>query len=290
MKRSANKKWAFAALALIALSASGYFLWPAGKSTDQLGKVERKDLLQRVTIAGAVTPRRRTLVVAPYTGYVKQVFVEVGDQVKAGQPLVSVTQSLVSQEPVFPLRAPYAGTVVHVQKKEGENVKEDASEYLMRIDDMSKFYVDATAPEVDRAKLVKGQETLIKASAVPDKTYRGVITELTLAPRGGQSSGWGGASQQQYPVRMEVLDKDDKLGPGMTVVVDIITAKKEKVLTIRHEFVQRDAEGQYYAILASGEKRPIKVGMQNEEAFEILDGLKEGESVRQVDFSTMGAE
>jgi multidrug efflux pump subunit AcrA (membrane-fusion protein) len=280
MKRSSAVK---IAIPLLALAVAGYFLWPAKSQGDRpLGKVERKDLVQRVTIAGQIIPKRRTLVTAPYNGYVKKVYVSVGDVVKPGQPLVSVTQSLQSTEPVFPLRAPYEGTVVHVQKSEGENVKEgDTNEYILRIDDLTKLYVDATAPEIDRVKLKKGQETVIKASAVLGHSYKGVITELTLAPKGSQGN------QQEYPVKIEVLDKDKYLGPGMSVVVDIITGKREKVLTVRHEYVQRDEDGNYFVVLKSGEKRPIKVGMQNEEAFEVTDGLKEGMELQQTDFSSL---
>lgn len=269
---------------LLAVASIAYFALRPGNDTSKkaLGKTERKDLVQRVTIAGTVVPNRKTLVTAPYNGYVKKVFVSVGDQVNPGEPLVSITQSLQSNEPVFPLRAPYKGTVVHVQKQEGDNVKaDDTNEYLMRIDDLTKFFVSATAPEIDRAKLKNGQETVIKASAVQEKSYKGVITELTLAPKETQ-----GRNQQEYPVRIEVLDKDQRLGPGMSVVIDIITGKKESVLTLRLEYVQRDEEGQYFVMLANGERRDIKTGMQNEEAFEIVEGLSEGEQVRLIDFST----
>jgi multidrug efflux pump subunit AcrA (membrane-fusion protein) len=281
MKRSSAIK-----IGLVTIAAIAALFWLMRGQVEEersFGKVERKDLIQRVTIAGTVSPQRRTLVTAPYEGYVKQVFVSVGDHVKAGQPLVSVTQSLQSAEPVFPLRAPYAGTVMHVQKKEGENVKAgDTNEYLMRIDDLSKLFVDATAPEIDRTKLKKGQETVIKASAVLDRSYKGVITELSLAPKGTQGN------QQEYPVRIEVLDNDKYLGSGMSVVVDIITDKREKVLTLRHEFVQRDEDSAYFIRTKEGEKRPIKVGMQNEEAFEITEGVTEGLEVQQMDFSTLG--
>lgn len=290
MKRFLTSKPILAVLVLFLVAGLGYAFFGGGGdlTADELGVVTREDLLQRVTIAGSVVPKRRTLVAAPYTGYVKQLFVKVGQNVKAGEPLVSVTQSLQSSEPVFPLRAPYSGTVVFVQKYEGEAVTEKSEQdFLLRIDDLSGLYVSATAPEVDRAKLLVGQEALIKASAVPDRTYSGVIEELTLAPRESGGGGMmGGAQQAEYPVRILVTERDKQLGPGMSVVVDIVTDKRENVLTLRHEYVLREKEG-YSVTLENGQKRAVKVGMQNEEAFEITEGLKEGDRVRMVDFTSL---
>ncbi|HEY8279769.1 MAG TPA: efflux RND transporter periplasmic adaptor subunit [Bdellovibrionota bacterium] len=274
----------------VALAAIGFLALRGGSGEDgKVGKVTRQDLVQRVTIAGNVVSKRRTLVTAPYNGYVRQIFVKVGDQVKPGQALVSVAQSLQSSEPVFPLRAPYAGTVMHVQKHEGEYVKEgDPQDYILRIDDLSKLYVQASAPEVDRVKLTGGLDAVIKASAVPARSYKGKIDELTLAPQmGQQSSGYsrsGGGGE--YPVRIEITDPDAEIGPGMSTLVDIITKKAEKLLTLRHEFVLRGDDG-FYAILLNGKRRKIETGLQNEEVVEIRSGLSENEEVRQVDFTQL---
>jgi multidrug efflux pump subunit AcrA (membrane-fusion protein) len=273
--------------ALVAAGAAVFFgASRKPKGSDAVGAVTRQDLVQRVTIAGTVISKRRTVVAAPYNGYVKQIFVKVGDKVKPGQALVSVAQSLQSSEPVFPLRAPYAGTVMHVNKHEGEYVKEgDAVDYILRLDDLSQLFVQANAPEMDWAKLHNGLDAVIKASAINNRSYAGRITELTLAPQPAQQGSSGG-SGNEYPVRIEVLDPDSQLGPGMSTVVDIITQKKEKVLTLRHEFVFRGADGAY-VMLAEGGKRKIETGLQNDEVIEVKSGADEGTKVRQVDFSEL---
>lgn len=294
MKLSRGSK-AVAVVVLLAVAVGAWFLLPGGKgSRGRKGKggagggtVVKQDLVQRVTIAGTLASKRRTLVAAPYNGYVKQIFVKVGDKVKPGQPLVSVAQSLQSSEPVFPLRAPYAGTVMHLQKHEGEYVKEnDAGEFILRIDDLSRLYIDATAPEAERVKLKEGQDVVIKVSAVPTKTYKGKIVELTLAPQIDPNQGRWGSKGSDYPVRVEVTDDDPAIGPGMSAVLDIITARAPGVLTLRHEFIFRE-DNDYFVTTASGEKRKIEPGMQNDEAMEIRSGLREGERVRQVDFTLL---
>ena len=298
MKLTRGNKAALVTVLLL-LALCGYFLFTGGKGGkggaagrggnpgSGGGVAAKQDLIQRVTIAGTMASRRRTLVAAPYNGYVKQIFVKVGDKVKPGQPLVSVAQSLQSAEPVFPLRAPYEGTVMHLQKHEGEYVKEnDAAEYILRIDDLSQLFIDASAPEAERVKLKQGQEVVIKVSAVPTRTYKGRIAELTLAPQIDTNQGRWGSKGNDYPVRIEVTEQDAAIGPGMSAVVDIITARVPSVVALRHEFIFREGND-YFVTTETGEKRKVETGAQNDEVMEIKSGLADGEKVRQVDFTTL---
>ena len=286
-----SSKWLFLVVAMV-LVGGVYFAFHAssddGKNGDGYGVVVRQDLAQRVTIAGIVVPIRKTIITAPYSGYVKKLFVKVGDQVKTGDPLVSVVQSLQSSDNSFPLRSPLNGTVVQIEKTEGEYVHEaDPKEFILRVDDLSHLYVNANAPEIDRIKLKIGQEAMIKASAVLNRKYKGVIRELALAAR--EKDQWSRSQVVDFPVRIEMLDNDAVIEPGMSVVIDVITAKKEHVLMIRHEFIHRENE-KYFVILSSGKRRDISVGLQNEDGFEVLSGLNEGDKVKQVDFSELSPE
>src|SRR6185437_8297322 len=152
----------------------------------QLGTVIRGELVQRVTIAGSVVPIHKSVLAAPYAGYVRKIFVHVGDHVQAGQPIISVSQTLRSDStPLFPLRAPFDGTVVQVLKSEGEYVdpanNQNGANNLVRIDDLSHLYVSANIPEVEIEKLKDGQGAVLKASAILDRTYHGVIKSISLA-------------------------------------------------------------------------------------------------------------
>ena len=248
----------------------------------RIGKVVQETLIQRVTIAGSVESNLNTVVTAPYDGYVKKIYVKLGEQIRSGDPMVSVAQSLQAVENVFPIRAPFSGTVTQIMKSEGQFVKQsDSKEFILRIDDLSKMYINANAPEIDVVKIQLGLETVIKISAVLSRNYKGIVREISLAATPKEQ--WGSRSQVDYLIKIEILDADFKLKPGMTAVVDIITSKKDNVLTLGHEFIQKENDN-YFVILKDGSRRNIKVGLQNETAFEITDGLSESQDVQQVDF------
>ncbi len=289
MKNFLNKKIIFGALVAIVVGCFFFFRsgGSTGKGKDGIGIVIRQDIMQRVTIAGTVTPLKKTIITAPYNGYVKKLFVKVGDKVKQGDPIVSVVQSLQAGDNSFPLRSPLTGTVVQIEKSEGEFVKEgDPKEFILRIDDASKLYVVANAPEIDRVKVKAGQDAVIKASAILSRKYKGVIRELSLAAR--EKDQWSRSQVVEFPIRIEIMDGDDTIKSGMSVVIDVITSKKENVLTLRHEFIRRDNE-KYFVVLNSGKRKDIQVGIQNEEGFEIVSGLEEGEKIKQIDFSDLNS-
>lgn len=255
------------------------------KKSERTTVVKTGDLIQRITIAGAVEANRSTIVTAPYEGYVRKLYVELGQKVPKDAPLVSISQTLSQVEQSFPIRSPFAGKIVQVLKTEGQFVRpSNVSDAILRLDDLSKLYVQAAVPEIDFVKIKSEMEATIRASAILTRSYRGILRDIAQAA--STKDGWRGSSQVEFGVKLEVLDPDDSLKPGMSVLVDIITGKKEGVLTVGHEFILQQGE-EYFVFLKNGEKRAIRIGLQNESSAEVASGLQEGDEVRQIDFVQM---
>ena len=243
--------------------------------------VKRDILVQTITIPGAVEPVRTTTILPPYEGYVTKIYVKTGQNISAGDPVASVSQSPEARGEVFPIRSPFTGKVVQVQKSQGQYVKPgDAKEYIVRIDDFSKLFVYSNVPELEVPKIKIGQEAVIKASPILSRTYKGVVREISEAPNWRES--WG-RSQVEYQVKIELLDFDKQLMPGMSTLVDIVANQKENILILPHEFLHREKD-QMFVVLKDGKRKNVKIGLQNESIAEIVEGLNEGEEVRQVDF------
>lgn len=267
---------------------AAYLYIPRGDSQANinLGSVERRDLTIKVTVAGGVVPRRMALITPPYNGYIKKIFVVVGQDIKAGSPVVSIAQTVgATDEEVFPLRSPITGRVVQISREEGEYVSTTgADQNILRIDDLTKRFVEANVPEIEIAKLEIGQAVVVRAVALPQKTYSGKIVDIARAAK--DQDRWE-RSKVEFPIRIELLDADLTVRSGMSAVLDIIVQEAKGILTLRHEYIQKDGK-QYFVTTDQGVRKDIEVGMQNEEAFEVKSGVTEGEKVRQVDFLQMG--
>jgi multidrug efflux pump subunit AcrA (membrane-fusion protein) len=285
-----KKRWPFKLLmtasALIATGTGIYFygkkIVPTGK-TQKLGEVKSGDLVQRVSITGMVTPLKSTLIVAPYNGYIRKIYVRVGDLVKEGAPLVAISQTAhhVGEE-LYPTRAPFAGTVVQVSKSEGEFIEEAVNtnhqNAILRIDDLTKFFVDGNVPEIDYPNLKTGQKVVIKISALGGKEYKGVIE--TIAKASKSQDNWD-RSRVEYPLRIVLDSPDSSLAPGMSAIIDVITSEVKNISLLNHEYFQRDGTtGKFYVIKENGERANVEVGAQNSESVEIKQGLAVGEKIK----------
>lgn len=249
------------------------------------GVISRQDIVQKISIDGTVRGLRQTDVQAGYSGYVGKIYVNVGDKVKEGQQLVRITQTI--DQPlteVYPIRAPFAGTITQILKREGEYLAAsgDSKAGVMILSDLTEFWVDATVPEVDIAKIAIGHEAVIRANALPGKTYPGKVERLSLSPKASQDR-WD-RGRVEYPTEIRITGPDENLRAGMSVVVDVISARSDKVLSARHEFVHKDKDG-FFVIDDKGTRHPVVLGISNEEVVEISSGAAEGMEIEMMDFS-----
>lgn len=267
-------------LALVAMKFSGR----SAKAT-LTGTVKRQDLTQRVSITGQILPNRRLDVRAPFTGYVAKLFVKIGDRVKAQDPIVTFTQAMTATEASFPVRAAFNGVVTQVLKSEGEYVQENQQEQnlVVRVEDMSDLLVAATVPELDVAKVKIGQEAKVKVSALPGESFTALIEQIHLSAK--DKDRWS-SSSSEFQIRARLKTRDPRLYTGLSAVMDVITDSRKNVLSLAHEFIVTSDEKSTVTLM-NGEKRSVKLGLMTDEAAEVIDGLKEGDQVKPVDYLSL---
>ena len=174
--------------------------------------------------------------------------------------------------------APMSGTVVARHVYEGQYVKE--GEKLFEIADFSKMWLLFDAYERDLAWLKPGQKVIATTPSAPGKTFAGAIVFIDPNLREMTRSAKVRVELPNPLVESEGRNSRElfhKLFAEAEVMVElpeVLTVSRSAVLSPgARPLVYVDKGGGAY------EQRKIRLGRVGEDDYEVLDGLKEGESV-----------
>jgi HlyD family secretion protein len=145
---------------------------------------------------------------------------------------------------------------------------------ILTLSDLSHVFVTATVDESDIGGVQVGQRANISVDSFPTRKFKGKVVRVAV-------KGVNASNVVTFEVKVEVLDdKKDLLKPEMTGNVTIVQDERKGVLTLPPDAVTRQGErGAFVTIAGTNEKRQVKLGLAGAEAIEIVDGVKEGESV-----------
>ena len=91
--------------------------------------------------------------------------------------------------------------------------------------DLTKMQIDTNIDEADIGKIKTEQDVEFSVDAYPDRTFRGIVEQIRIAPITVQNV-------VTYDVVIKVDNSDLTLKPGMTANVSVVVANKEKTLKI----------------------------------------------------------
>ncbi|MDX9971178.1 MAG: efflux RND transporter periplasmic adaptor subunit [Candidatus Gracilibacteria bacterium] len=170
------------------------------------------------------------------------------------------------------IKAPIDGVLTEINVKEGENVSSSENVIVMITD---KMQIKANISETDINKINVGNPVELSFDSLSqDEVFMGEI--ITINPAETVIDG------VIYYEATVVLDSEDsRIKSGMTADMDILSAKKEKVISIPALSVEYDDKISYCFILENGQKvkREIKVGIEGNDYIEVLEGVKENEEI-----------
>jgi HlyD family secretion protein len=212
------------------------------------------------------------------------------------------------------------GTVSKLSVEKGERVvgtQQMAGTEMLRIADLNKMEVRVNVNENDIIRIAVGDTALIQVDSYTylEKEFKGVVTQIANTANDKASAD----AVTEFEVRIRVLNSSYKdlinekgiknpLRPGMTASVDIITERKDNVLSVplaavttRSSKDEKDGEGKEgenaeASTPATGEKDEVlqvvflndngvakmvevKTGISDFENIEVLSGVKEGDEV-----------
>ncbi len=168
-------------------------------------------------------------------------------------------------------RSPVAGIIT--EKKALQGMRFMPGEVLYQVSDLSAVWVIADVFEQDIGAVKLGAEAKVRINAYPEKIFAGKISYVypTL-----------NVTTRTVPVRVELLNPDLLLKPGMFAQVDIPVSGKGPVLTVPGSAVIDSGTRQIVLVqLSAGrfEPREVKLGNRSNNYFEVISGIKDGEAV-----------
>ena len=159
------------------------------------------------------------------------------------------------------LTAPKYGIVTSLTKEEGEMAVGGMFNpgVLMTVADLSRMEVEVDVNENDVVNIEVGDTSEIEIDAYPDTVFFGVVSEIAHT---AQSLNMG--SQQQvtnFKVKVKMLSVPDKIRPGMSSTVNIISETIRNALSIPIQSLTSRPEN--YSEINANEKGPKKNRWEN---------------------------
>ena len=182
----------------------------------------------------------------------------------------------------YTITAPINGTIIEKDAKVGDAVK--TGDTLCIVYDLSYLEMSINVDELQISSISVGQKVQITADAVPDKTYVGTVTRVSMK---GKSDG----GTTTYPVTIRI-DDTDGLRPGMNANAEIVVAEAKNALVVPNAAVVR---GSYVLVTKDSPSAanadtameapegfvyvPVKTGVSNDDYTQIVSGIQEGDTI-----------
>jgi RND family efflux transporter MFP subunit len=197
---------------------------------------------------------------------------EVGADRDRQKNLLAIVQNVMEN---FTIKAPAPGMVTYVKEWNGKkkttgsqvNAWEPA---VATLPDLTRMESITYVNEIDVRKIVVGQPAVITLDSDPRKKLKGKVT--TVANMGEQRPN---QDAKVYEVRVEVLQADTTLRPGMTTGNAIETYRIPNALFVPLEAVTSDEGVAVVYKQAGGRivKQEIQTGAMNDDEVVIVRGL-----------------
>lgn len=136
------------------------------------------------------------------------------------------------------INAPMDGLVTRRNIEEGENVvvgtMNNAGTVLLTVADMSVIQAEIEVDETDVPSVQMGQPAVVTIDAVPNRTFKGRVTEIGNSPiqttSTTQTTGQGQATNFKVVVTIDEPVPDVR--PGFTCTAEITTATRARVVAV----------------------------------------------------------
>lgn len=220
-------------------------------------------------VQGLLTPveGRVAKAMARFPGPIRALRADVGDRVRAGQPLASIESNLSLT--VYTVSAPISGVVLSRNASVGAIAGEGMA--LYEIADLSEVWVDLHIFGADAQHITAGVP--VSVTRMSDGVTAQTVLERVLP---------GTATASQSTVARATIENAGGLWrPGSAVKARVTVDRQPAALVVPTSALQTAGEDDVVYV-RQGETyvtRPVRIGRRDARRVEIVSGLKAGEQV-----------
>src|SRR5206468_3303996 len=263
------RKGVIAVTMLVVVGGLSAVLYSRSNSKNDKGyklvEVTRGPVVEKALAVGAIRPKREIAVKSKISGIVKHSFHEVGDKVASGEPLFEI----------LPDPTPLELTEAKRELDMSKNAYDQAKKRHERSETLSKQGILSNQDSEQADKDV--EEARIKVGAIPDSAVEGRVYKI--APKSKTAEG-----ATLFDVEIELLPTNGvTLRAGYSANADIVVREKKDVLLLPERLVTFTDGKASVEVPGAGETEPvkkeIKVGLSDGINVEVLEGLKQKDSV-----------
>ena len=155
------------------------------------------------------------------------------EQIKQEQASLATTRYNLNQ---VIISSPMDGLVTRRNIEEGETAvvgtMNNAGTVLLTIADMSVLEAEVQVDETDIPNVQLGQLTKVTIDAVPDREFKGRVTEIGNSPTQTSTQTTGQRQATTFTVVITIEDKVPDVRPGFTCTAEITTDTRKNVVAV----------------------------------------------------------
>ncbi len=292
------KKYIIISIIVLLAGGIGYYSYKKNQKpimTYSEYKVEKGDIAISILSTGTVKPKNRLEIKAPVPGRIDTVLIKEGSIVKKGQILawMSSTERAAMLDAArakgmeeyqkwselylaTPVMAPIAGTIILKNVEPGQTFTNADAIFTMS----DSLTVQALVDETDISSIKINSRAMIVLDAYPDSPIEAKVDKLAF-----DSTTTNNVTT--YAIDVRPVEIPRFMRSGMTANVTFTVQSKKAILVIPSEAI-KVVDGKSIVLVKTQKtplETPISTGISDGKKTEILNGLKENETILIQDYS-----
>ena len=245
---------------------------PRNATTVRVTPVSPDTIENSVIINGEILARNQVTIFPVIGGRLVEIYRRIGDRVNRGDIVAMVDPSrpgeIYSRSPVV---STVGGTVLQAAYSIGDTITTQSPVFV--VGDLSSLLIETNVAERFVAAITPGMNAVLWFEAIPGETFAAEVTEINpvLDP-----------VSRTLRIRLRFLNPDPRIIAGMFATISLVTNRKVDVPVIPRLSVI-STYGSWIVFIIDEDnvarRQEVKLGIENEEFVEVLEGLTIGQNV-----------